>query len=71
MRSHLSRVSAFVAGTVVLVWIGVQLAIIGYVSWMQPATLLAGVFVLILAWLLPTNRTPAPQYRRADTSSSE
>ena len=59
MRSRLARVSAFVAGTVVLVWIGVQLAIIGYVSWMQPTTLLAGVFVLILTWLLPTNRTPA------------
>jgi hypothetical protein len=59
MRSRLARVSAFVAGTVVLVWIGVQLAIIGYVSWMQPTTLLAGVFVVILAWLLPTNRTPA------------
>ena len=59
MRSRLARVSAFVAGTVVLVWIGVQLAIIGYVSWMQPTTLLAGVFAVILAWLLPTNRTPA------------
>lgn len=56
MRSRLARVSAFVAGTVVLVWIGVQLAIIGYVSWMQPTTLLAGVFVLILAWLLPASR---------------
>ena len=59
MRSRLARVSAFAAGIVVLVWIGVQLAIIGYVSWMQPTTLLAGVFVLILASLLPTNRTPA------------
>ena len=56
MRSRLARVSAFIAGTVVLVWIGVQLAIIGYVSWMQPTTLLAGVFVLILAWLLPASR---------------
>ena len=56
MRSRLARVSAFVAGTVVLVWIAVQLAIIGYVSWMQPATLLAGVFVVIFAWLLPASR---------------
>jgi hypothetical protein len=59
MRSRLARVSAYAAGTVVLVWIGVQLAIIGYVSWMQPTTFLAGVFVLILTRLLPTNRTPA------------
>lgn len=57
-RSRLARISAFVAGIVVLVWIGVQLAIIGYVSWMQPMTLLAGVFVLILVWRLPTNRAP-------------
>jgi hypothetical protein len=59
MRSRHARVSAYAAGTVVLVWIGVQLAIIGYVSWMQPTTFLAGVFVLILTRLLPTNRTPA------------
>jgi hypothetical protein len=37
----------------VLVWIVVQLAFIGYVSWMQPATLVGGVVVLVLAWLLP------------------
>ena len=49
MRSRLSRVSAFVAGTVVLVWIAVQLAIIGYVSWMQPATFATGLFILVLA----------------------
>jgi hypothetical protein len=52
-RSRLARVSAFAAGMVVLVWITVQLAIIGYVSWMQPATVVAGMLVLILAWLRP------------------
>jgi hypothetical protein len=52
-RSRLARVSAFAAGIVVLVWITVQLAIIGYVSWMQPATLIAGILVLMLAWLMP------------------
>jgi hypothetical protein len=52
-RSRLARVSAFAAGIVVLVWIAVQLAIIGYVSWMQPATLIAGIVVLRLAWLMP------------------
>lgn len=62
MRSRLARVSAFAAGTVVLVWIAVQLAIIGYVSWMQPTTFLAGVSVLILAWLLPTNRRPVAHF---------
>ena len=52
-RSRLARVTALAAGTVVLVWIAVQLAIIGHVSWMQPATLIAGILVLILAWLMP------------------
>ncbi len=34
---------------VVLIWIAAQIAIIGYVSWMQPATLAGAVAVLILA----------------------
>ena len=52
-RSRVARVSAFAARIVVLVWITVQLAIIGYVSWMQPATVIAGILVLMLAWLRP------------------
>jgi hypothetical protein len=52
---RLARVGAFAAAAVLLVWIIVQVAIIGYVSWMQPATFTAGVFVLRLAWLLPTS----------------
>jgi hypothetical protein len=31
----------------------VQLAIIGYVSWMQPTTAIGGLLVLALARLLP------------------
>jgi hypothetical protein len=52
-RWRLARTSALFAGIVVLVWIAVQLAIIGYVSWMQPATFVAGAVVLLLAWRLP------------------
>jgi hypothetical protein len=59
-RARLARVSAVVAGMLVLVWIAVQLAIIGYVSWMQPATLVAGILVLMLAWLMP----PSIEWRR-------
>jgi hypothetical protein len=59
-RSRLARVSAFGAGGVVLVWIGVQFAIIGRVSWMQPATLLAGILVLMLAWLMPPSKGRTP-----------
>ena len=48
-----ARRSAFIAGTIVLGWIIVQVAIIGYVSWMQPATFIGGLAVLMLAWQLP------------------
>jgi len=42
----------FSAVVIVFGWLAVQIAIIGYVSWMQPATAIAGLFILILAWLL-------------------
>jgi hypothetical protein len=58
-RWRVARVSALSAGIVVLVWIVVQVAIIGYVSWMQPATFVAGALVLLLAWRLP-NQHRAP-----------
>ena len=48
-----ARKSAFTAGLVILVWIAVQVSIIGYVSWMQPATTIAGILILFLAWLMP------------------
>jgi hypothetical protein len=52
-RLRAARLLAFGAGAIVLGWITVQLAIIGYVSWMQPTTAVAGLLVLALAWLLP------------------
>jgi hypothetical protein len=53
-RSRFARASALIAGAIVLVWIAVQVAIIGYVSWMQPATAIGGLLILFLAWMLPT-----------------
>ena len=52
-NSRLARTAGLWAGVVVLVWISVQLGIIGYVSWMQPVTAVGGIAVLGLAWLLP------------------
>jgi len=63
-QSRLARVSAFAAGMVVLGWIGVQLAIIGHVSWMQPATVLTGLLVLVLAALLPAGHIRHDDRRR-------
>jgi hypothetical protein len=50
---RVARASAFAAGTIVLVWIAIQVTIIGYVSWMQPATAFAGLLVVMLARRLP------------------
>ena len=52
-RLRIARRAALAAGVIVLGWITVQVAIIGYVSWMQPATATGGLLILVLAWLLP------------------
>jgi hypothetical protein len=44
---------AIAAGVILLAWLAVELAIIGYVSWMQPATVAGGAIIVALAWLLP------------------
>lgn len=43
---------AVASGIITLLWIIVQVAIIGYVSWMQPATTAAALVILLLAWRL-------------------
>jgi hypothetical protein len=51
--SSCARLAAFGAGFVLLIWIAVELWMIGYVSWMQPATTAGALAVLALAWHLP------------------
>ena len=63
----IARVAALTAGLVVLGWLAAQVAIIGYVSWMQPTTAIAGVLVLVLAWLLPNPREPLDNFKSADS----
>lgn len=48
-RSRLARPLALGAGAVLAVWIATQVAIIGYVSWMQPAIAISAVAILALA----------------------
>ena len=52
-RFHYARNTAFVSGIIILIWLSVQIAIIGYVSWMQPTTAIAALLILFLTWLLP------------------
>jgi hypothetical protein len=59
-RSPKARLFAVGAAILVLAWLVVQVAIIGYVSWMQPATTIAAIIVLILARFL---RGPAAEGR--------
>jgi hypothetical protein len=52
-KLHMAPTAAFAAGGIVLGWLAVETAIVGYVSWMQPATTIGGLLVVLFAWLLP------------------
>jgi len=54
-RTSFAKGAAVGSVAIVFVWLAVQLSIIGYVSWMQPATAIAGLIVLALARKLPGN----------------
>jgi hypothetical protein len=62
-RLRIARVSARGAGVVVLIWIVVQVSIIGYVSWLQPATAIGGLLILVLSMLAPGPGAPAHKAR--------
>ena len=50
------RLLAVAAAAIVFGWLAIEVAIIGYVSWMQPATAVGGALVLALAWQLQIGR---------------
>lgn len=52
-KHHLGRKSAFVCGIILMLWISVQLVIIGFVSWLQSAIIIVAVLILTLTYLLP------------------
>jgi hypothetical protein len=55
-RARWRRTAVFAAVAVAVGWLTVQLAIIGYVSWMQPVTAIATLVVAALAIRLPRRR---------------
>ncbi|HVY38525.1 MAG TPA: hypothetical protein VHM31_11335 [Polyangia bacterium] len=57
---------AIAAGAILFGWLAVEVAIIGYVSWMQPATALGGALILGLAARLKPG-SPARHLRRRAT----
>ena len=52
-RHRLARRAALACGVLILLWLMAQVAIIGYVSWMQPTTAVAATIILLLAFQLP------------------
>ncbi|MBL7718599.1 MAG: hypothetical protein JNL72_07175 [Flavipsychrobacter sp.] len=48
-----ARMAALLSGLLLLGWILVQVSIIGYVSWLQPAMIVAAIVILALVWHLP------------------
>lgn len=59
MKNKFAPKAALISGVMVLLWLGVQFSIIGYVSWMQPTTTVAAVLILILAWQLRRKKREA------------
>ncbi len=52
-QRRMAHKASFLCGLLMLAWIIVQVSIIGYVSWLQPAIALSGMLTLMLAYVLP------------------
>lgn len=52
-RKSMARNASFICGLLMLAWIIAQVAIIGFVSWLQPAIVMTGLLTLFLARKLP------------------
>ncbi len=52
-RKSMARNASFICGLLMLAWIIAQVAIIGFVSWLQPAIVMSGLLTLFLARKLP------------------
>jgi hypothetical protein len=51
--------ASLICGIIVLLWLIVQVIIIGYVSWMQPATAVGAILIVLLSRLLLKFNYPA------------
>ena len=60
LRARSASVVSGGAGALLVIWIIVQVAMIGYVSWMQPVSFAAGLAITALATLL-AQRTREPE----------
>jgi len=49
----MARAAAVGVVAILFGWLAIETLVIGYVSWMQPATAAGGIAILYLAWRLP------------------
>lgn len=54
-RNHLAIAAAYISTTIIFIWLAVQISIIGYVSWMQPATAAAMLLIFLFTSLIAAN----------------
>jgi hypothetical protein len=57
-QRRLARKLSFTCGAIILVWLAVQINVIGYVSWLQPTTAAMTILILFLTWLLSNYKYP-------------
>ncbi len=54
LKQHrLAQKTAFACSIIMMIWIAVQLAVIGYVSWLQPVIIATAILIFILTFKLP------------------
>jgi len=53
-NSKHARSISFFCSAILVIWIASQVAIISYVSWMQPAIFISGIVIFGLAWFYKT-----------------
>ncbi len=53
VRARFARPAALGAGLVMLGWMVVQVLVLGYVSWLQPAVFVAAAAIVLLALTIP------------------
>lgn len=49
-----ARIAALFCSLLIIAWLALQVQIIGYVSWLQPATLIAALMILLLSLVYET-----------------
>jgi hypothetical protein len=55
-KMHWAWTAAWAAGVIMLVWITVETALLGFISFLQPAVIIYGCVIIALAWLPAVRR---------------